>query len=354
MIYINGTANISPQPTLRNDKFLADIKQYNTNMLQCIEPDYSVFFKAIALRRMSRVLKLGWAAAKSCLDDAGLKAPDSICVGSGKGCFKNTEMFMSLVNENEEKFVPPSLFIQSAHGSIAAQIAIQSGCKNYNMTYAQRTFSFESALIDAMMLLQEGKHKNILVGGVDEIEESQFKTFDRIGHYKDTNTNNLKLLTYNSKGTIAGEGSTFFLLNNHPTEKTYAGIKSVYTFSNPRNNTTTKEVIEAFIERENLSMKEVDLVILGLNGDAEFDSIYYNLMTTLFSENRQTYYKHLCGEYHTSSAFALWLSSMIIRHQKIPKIVDLNEKPLKEINNILIYNQYQNKNHSLILITKHN
>ncbi len=32
-------------------------------------------------------------------------------------------------------------------------------------------------------------------------------------------------------------------------------------------------------------------------------------MSTLFSGNRQAYYKHLCGEYHTSSAFALWLAA---------------------------------------------
>jgi len=354
MIYINGIANISPQPTLSNDEFLTDIKRYNTNMLQCIEPDYSAFFKAIALRRMGRVLKLGWAAAKSCLDDAGIEVPDSICVGTGKGCFKNTGIFLNSVDENNEKFIPPSPFIQSAHGSIAAQIAIQSGCKNYNMTYTQRTFSFESALLDAAMLLQEEKYKNVLVGGVDEIEEIQFKTFDRIGHYKKPATNNLEILTDKSKGTIAGEGSAFFLLEDHPTKKTYAGIKSVYTFSNPRNNATTKEIIEAFLERENLSMKEIDLVILGLNGDAGFDSVYYDLMTTLFSENKQVSYKHLCGEYHTSSAFALWISSMIIRHQKIPEIINLNRKPVKGINNILIYNQYRNVNHSLMLVTGFN
>ena len=354
MIYINGLANISPQPTYRNDNFLSDIKQYNTNMLQCIEPDYSEFFKANALRRMSRILKLGWAAAKSSLEDAEIETPDAICVGSGKGCFKNTELFMSLVDKNEEKFVPPSLFIQSAHGSIASQIAIQTSCKNYNMTYSHRAFSFESALLDAMMLLGESANKNILVGGVDEIEEVQFKTFERIGYYKKSETSNLELLTNKSKGTIAGEGSAFFLLNNHPTEKTYAGIKSVYTFSNPGNNKAMKEIIEAFLERENLSIKKVDLLILGLNGDTEFDSDYHDLMASLFSGNRQAFYKHLCGEYHTSSAFVLWLSSMIIYQQNIPDIINLNKKPVKEIKNILIYNQYRNVNHSLILVSKHN
>ena len=353
MIYINGIANISPQSTLNKDEFLSSVRQYNTNMLQCIEPDYSDFFHPNALRRMGRVIKLGWAGAKSCLDDAKLEAPDSICIGSGKGCYKNTQQFLFSVDDNKEKFVPPSPFIQSAHGSIASQIAIQTGCKNYNMTYSHRAFSFESALIDAMMLLQEEKYKNVLLGGVDEIQEKQFKTFDRIGHYKKSDANNLQLLSDKTKGTIAGEGSTFFLLENQASEKTYAEIKSVHTFSNPPNLNSIIEQVESFLNHESLSVNDLDLVILGLNGDVEYDWIYYNLMSSIFSGIRQAYYKHLCGEYHTSSAFALWLAAKIIQLQEVPEIIGMNLIPRNSINKILIYNQYRNTNHSLTLVSNH-
>ena len=351
MIYINGLANISPQPTLNSNEFLSDIRQYETNMLQCIEPDYEEFFHANAMRRIGRVLKLGWAGAKSCLDDAGTETPDSICVGTGKGCFKNTEVFLLSVDENEEKFVPPSPFIQSAHGSIASQIAIQTGCRNYNMTYTHRSFSFEAALLDAIMLLKEGKFKNVLLGGVDEIEEIQFKTFERIGHYKNPETNNLELLENKSKGTIAGEGSTFFFLENHPSEKTYAGIKSVYTFSNPKGQIDIEKQIENFLNQENLSIKDLDLVILGMNGDSDFDWIYCDLIKSIFSENNQAYYKHLCGEYHTSSAFAIWLGAKILHHQEIPEIIKINTQANNPTKNILIYNHYRKINHSMILLT---
>ncbi len=353
MIYINGIANISPQLTLNEDRFLSSVRQYNTNMLQCIEPDYSEFFHPNALRRMGRVIKLGWAGAKSCLDDAKLEAPDSICIGTGKGCYQNTQLFLFSVDDNKEKFVPPSPFIQSAHGSIASQIAIQTGCKNYNMTYSHRAFSFESALIDAMMLLQEEKYNNVLLGAVDEIQEKQFKTFDRIGHYKMPDVNNLQLLSDKTKGTIAGEGSTFILLENQACEKTYAGIKSVHTFSNPPNLDSIVGQVESFLKHESLTVDDLDLVILGLNGDIEYDWIYYDLMSTLFSGNRQAYYKHLCGEYHTSSAFALWLAAKITHFQQVPEIIKLNFKPGQSINNILIYNQYRNTNHSLMLVSNH-
>jgi len=353
MIYINGIANISPQLTFSEDEFLSSVRQYNTNMLQCIEPDYSEFFHPNSLRRMGRVIKLGWAGAKSCLDDANLETPDSICIGTGKGCYKNTQIFLYSVNDNKEKFVPPSPFIQSAHGSIASQIAIQTGCKNYNMTYSHRAFSFESAMIDAIMLLKEEKYKNVLLGGVDEIQEKQFKTFDRIGHYKKPDANNLQLLAGKTKGTIAGEGSTFFLLENQVSKKTYAAIKSVHAFSNPPNLNSIVEQLESFLKHKNLSVSDLDLVILGLNGDVEYDWIYYDLMSTLFSGNKQAYYKHLCGEYHTSTAFALWLAAKVIQYQRVPEILKLNIKPSQSINNVLIYNQYRNTNHSLTLVSNH-
>jgi 3-oxoacyl-(acyl-carrier-protein) synthase len=258
---------------------------------------------------------------------------------------------MFSVDENNERFVPPSPFIQSAHGSIASQIAIQTGCKNYNMTYSHRGFSFESALLDAMMLLNEKKYAYVLLGGVDEIEEIQFRTFDRIGYYKKPGVNNLNLLADQKKGTIAGEGSTFFLLEDHPVNTTYAAIKDVYTFSSHAKHFQTEDVIEHFLTQNNLSIKDIDVVVLGLNGDIDFDGIYYDLNPSLFKNTRQVYYKHLCGDYLTSSAFALWLASLMIYHQYIPEIVNLNDKPIEEIKNVLIYNQHRNVNHSLMLVS---
>lgn len=351
MIYINGLSNISPQPISINKDFLSDVVQYNTNMLQCIEPKYSDFMDANALRRMSRVLKLGSAGAKFCLEDASTEVPDAICIGTGKGCFKNTQIFMFSVDENNERFVPPSPFIQSAHGSIASQIAIQTACKNYNMTYSHRTFSFESALLDAMMLLREKKYTNVLLGGVDEIEDIQFNTFDRIGYYKKPGINNLNLLADQTKGTIAGEGSAFFLMEYQQTTNTYAKVNDVHTFSTPVSHLQVEEAIKHFLSQNNLTVKDIDAVVLGLNGDIEFDGTYHELNASLFKDNRQVYYKHLCGDYLTSSAYALWMSSMMIKHKRIPEIVNLNHKSVKQIKNILIYNQHRHTNHSLMLLS---
>ena len=351
MIYINGTASISPQPTFEKQGFLKEIVEYTTNRLLCIEPDYENILSPTELRRLSRVLKMGWGAAKTCLDDASVSTPGAIITGTGRGCYRETQKFIFSMYENDETLLSPTPFIQSSHGSIAAQIAMMTGCRDYNMTYAHRGFSFESALMDAMMLLGERQLKSVLVGGVDEIGEKQFRTFDRIGHWKAPDANNLKLLEYNSGGTIAGEGSTFFLLQNIPNQNTYAQIKSVHTFSNPSGIREITKQVERFLHQQALEINDIDLVLFGLNGDRRFDNIYYKLMASAFSSSGQAYYKHLCGEYHTSTAFALWLAAKILIRQHVPQIIRLNNRKTKTINHVLIYNHYRDVNHSFILVS---
>lgn len=350
-ICINGLSNISPQPTFDNTGFLDRVVEYKSNMLLCIEPDYSQFLNPNQLRRMGRVLKLGCAGAKLCLDDAGIETPDSILVGTGKGCFSNTEKFLFSVLENDETLVAPSPFIQSAHGSIASQIAIMTQCRNYNMTYAHRGFSFESALMDAIMLLDEAQCNNVLLGGIDEIETNQFKTFERIGFWKKKEQNNLDLFREKSNGTIAGEGSSFFLLENRRRENTYAEIKAVDTFSHPGNLNAIKNKIDIFLQNNSVSADEIDLVILGCNGDALFDPIYADVADQHFKNTNQTRFKHLCGDYLTASAFAVWLAAKTIHQQFIPQAIRFKLIHDKPISKVLIYNQYRNTNHSLILLS---
>ena len=60
-------------------------------------------------------------------------------------------------------------------------------------------------------------------------------------------------------------------------------------------------------------------------------------------------FKHLCGEYSTASAFAVWLGARIIQRQYVPQII-LNQPFKGSAKNILIYNPYFENHHSLILL----
>ena len=67
----------------------------------------------------------------------------------------------------------------------------------------------------------------------------------------------------------------------------------------------------------NIKTDDIDAVILGNNGDAQFDG-YYNVANTIFSKTPQVYYKHLSGEYNTASSFGFWVASKILKTQQIP------------------------------------
>ncbi|NJK84751.1 MAG: beta-ketoacyl synthase chain length factor [Bacteroidales bacterium] len=113
----------------------------------------------MASRRMSRIVKMGICSALKCLKESGVEVPDAIITGTGFGCIEDTEKFLGSIIQNEEKMLNPTPFIQSTHNTVGAAIALKIKCNNYNNTYVHRGFSFEHALLDGLMLLNEDKAK---------------------------------------------------------------------------------------------------------------------------------------------------------------------------------------------------
>jgi len=62
-------------------------------------------------------------------------------------------------------------------------------------------------------------------------------------------------------------------------------------------------------------------------------------------------YKHLCGEYYTSGAFALWLASMIIKKNVVPSEIEKENQYHRSLRKVLIYNHYGGKYHAFYLLT---
>jgi 3-oxoacyl-[acyl-carrier-protein] synthase II len=349
--YISGTGNISPQKTYDSEAFLNEIEFPVGQRFTCIEPDYEPLIESRLLRRMSRILRMSWSAAKICLDDAKVQMPDAIVTGTGLGCIEDTEKFLTAIYDSHERLLPPTPFIQSTHNTIGAQIALMLQCTNYNMTYTQRGASFESALIDSISLISDPGFNQVLVGGFDEMTSKQMIFYNRLNYYKKEFKGFADFLNSNTQGTIAGEGNTFFFITKDNRENSYSGIKDVTVFSFPENNDVIHRQIGMFLEKNNLSSTELDLLILGVNGDKTFDGIYDEVSNRIFQNVPVAYFKHLCGEYHTASAFALWLGANILKRQFLPEVVSKNNEIPKSFKNILIYNQYRNINHSLILLS---
>lgn len=358
MAYINGIGIISPQKTAETSEFLTEVMEYTADYLKCIEPVYRGYIDPILGRRMSRLIKMGITSAKLCMADAGSGmqddekvVPDAIITGTGLGSVEDTEKILGELTK-EEKFLNPTPFIQSTYNTISSQIAISFKCHGYNATYVHRTFSFESGLLDALMQVEEKMAKNVLVGGIDEMTQNHLVITRRTGMWKMEPVNNLQLLEDNAPGALAGEGSAYFLMGSKPGPNVYARLKDVANQFSLNGKFDPSLFVPGFLEKNSLQPGDIDLVLLGINGDPKYDPNYTHLTGKLFPSTAWAWYKHLCGEYHTATGFGLYVAANILKRQSYPEILSLNGLTPSPIKNILIYNHFRNTNHSFMLVQK--
>ncbi|MCK0145103.1 beta-ketoacyl synthase chain length factor [Arenibacter sp. F26102] len=348
-VFINSIGSISAQKTFDNNDFLEEITTYEDNVISAIEPNYKDFIPPAAARRMAKGIKMGVVAAKIAIEEANLTNVDAIITGTGMGCVRDSEKFVTAILDNQEQFLTPTSFIQSTHNTVAGQIALGIGCKGYNFTYVHSSVSFESALLDALMQLQTKEAENILIGGVDESGEHTNAIHKLIHHIKPEKINSNKLLQSNTEGAVFGEGANFFVLSNNKQNSSYAQILGVKTFNTlPQSELATN--LEEFLKNNNLSVDDIDVLISGNNGDLNFDNYYLELSKGLFKNTQQVYYKHLSGEFNTASSFGFWVGAKILKSQHIPSEITLNTIKSKGFGTVLLYNQYRGKNHSFTLL----
>jgi hypothetical protein len=91
---------------------------------------------------------------------------------------------------------------------------------------------------------------------------------------------------------------------------------------------------------------------MGNNGDKGHDQVCEAVISLALTHTSKVLYKHLCGEYHTASGFALYTASNILRSQSIPEALQIYPSGPEKIQNILIHNHFRNVDHAFILIRK--
>lgn len=350
-VYINSSGSISPQKTFDNSIFLEELTTYDDNVINVINPNYKDFIPPAAARRMAKGIKMGVTAAKIALKEVNLENVDAIITGTGMGCVRDSEKFVSTLIDHEEQFLTPTSFIQSTHNTVGGQIALGIKCKGYNFTYVHSSNSFESCLLDAKLMLQAEEATNILIGGIDELGDHTTALHKLINHVKSNKTNTLDIVNSKTKGAVFGEGANFFVLSNEKKENTYCKVINTKLFNTlPLNE--LERALEIFLADNKLTINDIDISVLGNNGDVEYDGFYHLLSEGSLKETQQVYYKHLCGEYNTASAFGIWMASKIIKTQKLPDFTRLNKTHKTAYKTVLIYNQYRGQNHSFTILQK--
>lgn len=348
--YINGVSCISTQNTFDTD-FLSEVTINETeNVLFANQPSYKEFIAPAAIRRMAKGVKMGIAASAKALKEANVTMPDAIITGTGMGCVEDSEKFLKAIIDNNEEFLTPTSFIQSTHNTVGGQIALGLQCKSYNFTYVNGAVSFETALLDAKMQIENEEANSVLIGGIDETGSHTIELCKLAGLIKKETDKPYSVLNPTSKGIVFSEGASFFVLENEKKESSYAYVQAV-SMINILKKEEVESYIESFLKANKYIVSDVDAVIFGNNGDEEYDG-YYDVANTIFNETPQVFYKHLSGEYNTASAFGFWVASNIIKTQQLPEIVSMNNLYESQYYTVLLYNQYRGKDHSLILLKK--
>lgn len=346
--YINGASCISAQPTFDSEFLEAAIVNIKDTVIYAQQPSYKEIIPPAASRRMAKGVKMGIYTSQKALAEAGLEIPEAIIVGTGMGCMEDSEKFLQAIIDNQEQFLTPTSFIQSTHNTVGGQIALGLKCKGYNFTYVNGAVSFESTLLDAGMQIGLDDVPSILIGGVDETAQHTLSIYQLDEIIKKEEDAPFDILHPNSKAVVFSEGAAFFVLENQPSSSSYAQMQDIALMSKMDADEVPR-FIQSFLEKNNITPDAIDAIVLGNNGDIQFDH-YYTAAKNSFSETPQVYYKHLSGEYPTASAFGFWVAANIIKRQEIPQIVSMNKVFRTAFNNILLYNQYRGKDHSLILL----
>jgi len=321
MLYIHHTSCIYPQKDL--DSPAGPVN----NLLKAVEPGYEGI-PGNVLRRMSKSVKMGIGAALPLLK----YAPDGILIGTGYGGMEDSVRFLNQIIRYDEGILTPGPFVQSTANAIASQLGLLHHNRGYNITYVSRGLSFESALLDADMLVKEHPGRSWLVGGIDEISDHHYRFECAEGWYKE--------------GVIAGEGAAVFLLNDRPAGA-IARISKIVTLAGEK-----EDILRSTLTRI-LDRTTPDLLLSGENGDDRTHNWYRIVESLMGPDTGILRFKHLCGEYPTASAFALWLACNL--PAPLPKHL-LKRMPggttSARPRHLLFYNNYKFTQHSLILLER--
>ena len=269
-------------------------------------PDYKNAILGVNLRRMSDIVKMGLANSIKCLNGSQV---DGVVVATGLGSMLNTELFISSFIDNNQSILSPTPFINSVHNTISGEIALHTKNHGYNTTYSQGGVSFEGALLDAILLTNEGK--TVIVGGVDE----SIPVLNEI------------LSKLKSK-RLFSSGSSFFNLSPNKKNSIAEVVNCIIT---------KREKLNSLLETYNYNPKK-DFTLSG-NSSCKY-------VNNLEGVN----YSNYCGTYMTNSSYGLQMGVELLNTSNISELNGFNIP--KKLNRIFIINHSSNQDIGIIIIKK--
>ena len=277
---------------------------------------------------MGKILKRAIATSKEAIKASGLETVDAIITGTGYGCIENTEFFLDALSKDGEQMLSPTYFMQSTHNTISSLVAIQTKNHGYNVTYAHKGISFDSALQDAILQMRLGKINSALVGGHDEMTPTFYNILKKGGMMGQDN----EMCSEAAVSVVLGTKHDDYLCK-------LLDFKMLHKPTMEKLKAVTADFKAYFI-------------LTGISGDHKSDEAYLNECKELFGDAKLLKYKHLFGESFTSSGLGFYVAAYCLKTGKIPAhlFVSLKDVTDKKPSKILIFNHSDGNNYSLTLL----
>lgn len=326
-LYVLSAKQISVQQPLCED-WMTQPVEYQTPFNRSIDPSFKDYISPIEARRMGKILKRAIATSKEAIKASGLDSVDAIITGTGYGCIENTEFFLDALSKDGEQMLSPTYFMQSTHNTISSLVAIQTKNHGYNVTYAHKGISFDSALQDAVLQMRLGKINSALIGGHDELTETFYRILKKGG-------------MMGQDDEMCGEAAVSVVLGT----KNDDYLCKLVNF---------KMLHKPTLEKLKAVAKDfqADYIITGISGNHKSDEAYFAETKELFSNAKLLKYKHIFGESFTSSGIGVYVAAQCLKAGKIPAHLFVNPSEIsdKKPSKILIFNHSDGNNYSLTLL----
>jgi len=382
---VSGNSAIAPMECLDLSKYEckngAEVKGLNTEE----------FLGRKGLRYLNNGTKFLGSSAKMAVDDASLEIDDElsnhtgILIGSSLGNFsQTTDYFHDIIREGPSGVSPMKSYDVALNSSIN-YVSVFFKMKSFARTISSGFTSGTDAIGNASKLIQNGKTKVVIAGGVEQISLDLYMIFylQKMLARPNSNGNEISMpFDRRRDGFIMSEGSYVFVMEerDHAVSRgarIYGEISGYGSlFSGNRKGDIGKRVekagntMKSCFEDAGISPDDIDLINANGNSGMLPDMIESKAINNLFGKKSESIPVHaiksILGESYGASGAAQTASALLsINNDLIPPTINCEEKDPecnlnivkekleKNINTVLINSFDLSGNNSCLVIKKH-
>ncbi|MBT6048219.1 MAG: beta-ketoacyl-[acyl-carrier-protein] synthase family protein [Candidatus Scalindua sp.] len=381
---VSGNSAIAPMECLDLSKYACK----NGAEVKGLNPEE--FLGRKGLRYLNKGTKFLGSSARLAVDDANLEIDEElandtgILIGSSLGNFsQTTDYFHNIIREGPSNLSPMQSYDVALNSSIN-YVSVFFKMKSFARTISSGFTSGTDAIGNAIKLIQNGKAKVIIAGGVEQISLDLYMIFymRKMLAGSDGTGNEISMpFDKRRNGFIMSEGSYVFVMEDHEHAvsrgaKIYGEISGYGSlFSGGRNSDIEKRVEKArntmklCIDDSGISPDDIDLINANGNSDKFSDLIEAKAIKELLGGKGEEVPVHTVkstlGESYGASGAAQTASALLsIKNSLVPPTINceekdpecnlniVNKKCEKEVNTVLINSFDLSGNNSCLIVKK--